>query len=194
MARHTFGGTVADYVVVPHGDADTITLDDGTEVDVFPLALFPGGSFTLWTAQSGGEQVTDLLTLDGAEIETGIIVADDDGNIPQFQGPDNDTTKLWADGGRERVALVANDLDVSVANAEARSIAALAGATAAQARAAKTLFTIEYDPSSGAYPTRASSGATVERVQWIGPVAPIIGGDYAMDGFDLWLSTVPAGS
>lgn len=41
--------------------------------------------------------------------------------------------------------------------------------------------------TGGAYPTRSSVTADVlRRVRWVGPIAPPIGGNYAIDGFDVW--------
>ncbi|MFE1111202.1 glycerophosphodiester phosphodiesterase [Streptomyces rochei] len=51
----------------------------------------------VWTARTGGSQVTDLLTLAGTATG-GTITTDSRGRIA-FQGPDGVTATLWWDGG-----------------------------------------------------------------------------------------------
>lgn len=88
MARSTFGGTAADFVV---------QVGASRVLRAFPATL------TLWTARTGGTRVTDLL-LDGVAVDS--IPTDASGGVPPFQGPDN-TVQLWADaGGGARVRLL----------------------------------------------------------------------------------------
>src|SRR5690606_25909380 len=52
---------------------------------------------TVWTARTGGSQVTDILTLAGTATG-GTVTTDSKGRIA-FQGPDGATATLWWDGG-----------------------------------------------------------------------------------------------
>ncbi|MFF9624293.1 glycerophosphodiester phosphodiesterase [Streptomyces griseosporeus] len=52
---------------------------------------------TVWTARTGGSQVTDILTLAGAATG-GTVTTDSKGRIA-FQGPDGATATYWWDGG-----------------------------------------------------------------------------------------------
>lgn len=86
MARSVYGGRGGDFVVSTTGT---------------PM---PGDTGTVWTAKTGGTQVTDLLAEDGSALATaGTIVAGAYGEVA-FQGPDGTTTPLWVDfGGGVRV-------------------------------------------------------------------------------------------
>ncbi|MGQ5602944.1 glycosyl hydrolase family 28-related protein [Streptomyces sp. EKS3.2] len=90
MARYLFGGTAADVAEDVAG------------------ARVPGATGTVWDgASEGAAQVTDLTDLAGAPLT--MLVADEDGMIPGFYGPDG-AVRLWMDFGGPRVALVANDV------------------------------------------------------------------------------------
>jgi hypothetical protein len=86
MARATFGGTAADFLMTV-GPGGVIRASSGT--------------LTLWTAQTGGTQVTDLL-LNGNAAST--IPVGSNGAVPIFQGPD-EVSELWADAGNGRVRI-----------------------------------------------------------------------------------------
>jgi hypothetical protein len=102
MARHMFGGGIADWVF--DEDAENRPVLQG------------GAVLTFWNAQSGGSQYTDLaLDVDGntpaTEITSSLGGAElRVGQIPVFYGPDG-VTRMWAsaDGG-ERGLMVAADL------------------------------------------------------------------------------------
>jgi hypothetical protein len=81
MARSEFGAGMADYVVKP---------SDGL------WGIAPGVTITFWSASTGGTQYTDLL--DAASNPVTQIVADEQGFIPRFFGPDA-ITGMWADAG-----------------------------------------------------------------------------------------------
>ncbi|WP_031039929.1 glycosyl hydrolase family 28-related protein [Streptomyces sp. NRRL F-5650] len=94
MARYTFGGGIADYLVQPR---------DGL------WGVAPGAVVTFYSSADGGTQYTDLLNAGGAAVTE--IVADDYGLLPSFQGPDG-VTILWASaGGASRVWMKARDAD-----------------------------------------------------------------------------------
>lgn len=104
MARHSFGG-----------DLSSFAFSAGTG-GVVSLAGTVG--ITLWSAQNGGQQYTDLLLSDGttaaASITTGDGTALPLGTIPVFFGPD-DVWAVWASaGGGPRQLMMATDLPTIV--------------------------------------------------------------------------------
>lgn len=49
---------------------------------------------------------------------------------------------------------------------------------------------VAYNTATSSYPTRSSVTTDTSRpVRWRGPVAPAIGGAYAIDGLDVWEMT-----
>lgn len=47
-----------------------------------------------------------------------------------------------------------------------------------------------YNTSTSSYPVRSSVTSDTSRpVRWRGPIAPVIGGAYAIDGLDVWEMT-----
>ncbi|WP_326827434.1 SGNH/GDSL hydrolase family protein [Streptomyces sp. NBC_01751] len=96
MARNLFGGTSADVA------------EDSAGVRI------PGATGTVWDGPSqGAVQVTDLLTVDG--VPTSQLVANAQGMVPAFQGPDTGAERLYVDFGAGRVALVATNAGERVA-------------------------------------------------------------------------------
>ncbi|CAL9596007.1 hypothetical protein SUDANB43_05303 [Streptomyces sp. enrichment culture] len=81
MARFIFGAGMADYVVQPV---------DGL------WGVAPGAVITFWDAADGGTQYTDLLNAAGTPVTE--IVADSNGFVPEFSGPDS-VTGMWAGVG-----------------------------------------------------------------------------------------------
>lgn len=49
-----------------------------------------------------------------------------------------------------------------------------------------TVARVFYNTGTSSYPTRPSGFVSVE---WVGPVAPTIGGSGALDGYDTWINT-----
>ncbi|MFJ8699469.1 right-handed parallel beta-helix repeat-containing protein [Streptomyces ardesiacus] len=91
MARYLFGGTAADVAEDLSG------------------ARVPGAVGTVWDGPSDGAiQVTDLTDIDGAPISQ--VIADTDGMIGPFYGPDPSPERLYLDFGGARVAILASDL------------------------------------------------------------------------------------
>jgi hypothetical protein len=89
--RRAYGGSSGDFLTDARGNVES------------------GGTGTVWTAQTDGTQITDLLTADGAACTTISASASPEGMI-QFQGPDDGTTVLWVDFGTgTRVKMVATD-------------------------------------------------------------------------------------
>ena len=77
MARYLYAATPADYVI--------------NSVTGLPSA---GVTVTVYTAVTGGTQVTDLLTAAGGAITT--VTSDSAGGF-RFQGPDGEQDTLWVD-------------------------------------------------------------------------------------------------
>lgn len=78
----------------------------------FPQAGIP---VKVYTRQTGGTQVTDLLAVAadgtlGAAISGGVLTSDGNGLLPAFAGPDAGPTTLWGNHGLsgERIALTAD--------------------------------------------------------------------------------------
>lgn len=86
MSRATFGGTAGDFVASVGSDR---------------LLRAVSATLTLWDAETGGTQVTDLL-LDGSPVTE--IPVGRDGQVPEFQGPDG-VAVMWAEAGGSRVRL-----------------------------------------------------------------------------------------
>jgi lysophospholipase L1-like esterase len=90
MARNQFGGTAADVAEDVNG------------------SRVPGAMGTVWDGIGGNAlQVTDLTDMNGHAI--GQLVADSQGMVPAFMGPDG-TEVLWVDFGGGRVAITPIDI------------------------------------------------------------------------------------
>lgn len=98
MARHLFGLAPADLAMEAVGDE---------------LRLRPGAVGTVWTARTGGSQLTDLLDRDAVTPIT-VVTADADA-IVGFYGPDP-VALVWVDFGFGRFAMTAIDLGTIVEN------------------------------------------------------------------------------
>jgi hypothetical protein len=65
--------------------------------------VIPGAVLTLWSARTGGTQITDLLDVDS--VATTTVTSDASGAVVYY-GPNNDKTVHWADSGQgSRVAI-----------------------------------------------------------------------------------------
>ena len=78
MVRNMYGATSADF-----------TLTSGGRV-------VPGSVLTIWSARTGGTQITDLLDRDSVAATT--VTSAADGSIVYY-GPDADLSVHWADSG-----------------------------------------------------------------------------------------------
>lgn len=118
MARSNFGGTPGDFLAV---------VGPGGMLRAVP------GTLTLWSAETGGTQHTDLL-LAGAPVST--IPVTHDGQVPAFQGPDGVST-VWADAdGGQRIRLLSDKTAAELASDA--FIAGMLGDTDSDAFAALT--------------------------------------------------------
>jgi len=102
MSRFPYGGSIADWTF---GTVDYID-------DVDNLVQVVGGiPITLWSAEVGGVQYTDLLTADGAGTATitsavgDVVGGPATGQIPPFFGPDG-VPRMWAQAGTGPRALM----------------------------------------------------------------------------------------
>lgn len=171
MARHTFGMTTADWLVTNDpitGDADSV----------------PGAVVQMWTALTGGTQITDLLN--SASTPETTVTSDSNGFLPTFFGPDTspDTMKMAADangGAGPRYWIFANDVDGTINNLAATQAGNVTSLAALNANAPVFNY---FNAGISAYPARPSTGAPV---WWVGPNAPAFGGTGAVAGLDYWI-------
>lgn len=128
MARHWFGGSVADWF---------FTVTEGG----LPQ-LAGGASRSVYLARTGGDPVTDLLNASGdamSQVTSGDGATYPLGMVPPYQGPDAiggvEVTELWVDDGTgQRTQMTATDLAAIAGSA--LTIAQQAQATAQAALAA----------------------------------------------------------
>ncbi|XCM28845.1 glycosyl hydrolase family 28-related protein [Streptomyces parvus] len=92
MPRRLFGGSTSDYAMERVGNQ---------------LLVRPGATGAVWTAATGGTQLTDLTDLNGTPIST--VTADGDGAVA-FYGPDGVTNVFMDFGYGRRYAAAAVDL------------------------------------------------------------------------------------
>lgn len=148
MARHWFGGTTNDMVVRKWNFGQGNNL----------LALAPGHVVTFWDAEVGGNRLLDLL-LGGVAVQE--IVADGQGYLPRYQGPDLAIT-MWADmgDGSPRRLAITTDAAVDLSNqvglavdaaADAEASAGAAASSAAQANLAAQDYTSTVDNGDGTW-------------------------------------------
>ena len=90
MARNMYGATSADFTIASGG------------------RVISGAVLTLWTARTGGTQITDLLDVDSVACTT--VTSAADGSVVYY-GPNNDKTVHWADSGQgSRIAIRPTDI------------------------------------------------------------------------------------
>src|SRR5574343_1629648 len=85
MARLLYGNSPADFTTAPTG------------------RLLPGSVLTVWTAVTGGTQVTDLQDYLG---NATTVVTSDEYALVRFYGPDGENDTLWLDSGQGTRLLV----------------------------------------------------------------------------------------
>lgn len=157
MARHTFGGGASDFLAVvgPGG-----------------VVRAAAGSIAMWTAETGGTQVTDLL-LNGSPVTA--IPVGADGQVPTFSGPDG-VTVLWAAAGAARVALRA---DVPPTDA---GVADMVDSTTSVTRSAL----------NGLYVRSSRTAAHIPSLGLFFPEAEGAVGDGVADDSAAWAATISA--
>jgi hypothetical protein len=211
LARHLFGGSIADFVVAPGG---SVTVDGITGNETL---LVPGVVIQFYDAASAGNAITDLEDLTLTAQTT--VTTDINGAIPQFYGPDA-VTLVWADangGAGPRRLMLATDSTADIATnttaittlqgtvtalapvAASGNYADLTGAPVLAAVATSGAYAdLSGKPvlgmqavveSGGVWPLRNTTAPDTSRpAEWIGPTAPPAGGGYAQAG-DLWDAT-----
>src|SRR5690606_22196234 len=103
MARRRFGVDLTSLVWT------TTDIDDN--LDVVKLVRH-ADNITVWNDREGGEQITDLTSLNGTPLTDGVVQSDEHGMFA-FYGPDTDppTVEVWIDAGLgARQLAVATDL------------------------------------------------------------------------------------
>ena len=111
MARNMYGATSADFTLTAGG------------------RVVPGTTLTVWSARTGGTQVTDLLDVDSVACTT--VTSGADGSVV-FYGPDGSTATLWAYAGQgSRVAIRPTDISglVELTQSAENAVWAVAKAT-----------------------------------------------------------------
>lgn len=173
MARHEVGGGTQDWVFLTDAEGD---------------ASPRSAQVTAWDSQTAGSQYTDLQDLTDVAITH--VESDTDGFYPRFRLPDGDPygpAGAWIDangGNGPRYWVDAHTIGQVQADQDTR----ISDLEDAQQFMTNTEPVVYYNTSSGSYPTRASVAGEGygSPVLWSGPVAPVIGGDYAVDGLDFW--------
>lgn len=131
--RHWFGQTLTDWSMTLGTPAESNGVRYADVAAVGPKTV------TMWNADTGGSQYTDLLDVSGAAVSE-ITTADGTGTlalgtIPRFQGPDG-VALLWADaGGGARYLMIATDLadtlgDLTAVQSDVDGLQATVGALA----------------------------------------------------------------
>lgn len=100
MARAKFGGRLGDTVVSLYDLGTRKVYTQPVDAAGFPAAVV----LTVWSAQVGGVQLTDLRAADGVTPITQVVVPVD-GQVPVFYGPEG-LTEVWLqdpEGDRARI-------------------------------------------------------------------------------------------
>lgn len=118
--RHVYGGTSAD------------------------MTTKAGVTVSFWTAQTGGSQHTDLLTIAGSPIAGGTVVTATDGGWDRLQGPDG-VEQMWAQAGAgpRRLVLPWSGIPAAIVSADAALAAANAAVADAATRVRKSAAAID---------------------------------------------------
>ena len=184
MARHWFLGTPADWAVALGADETSADAQPGKRA-----LVIPAGTLTFWNGKAGGTRYTDLLDDVGSAIDT--ATAGSDGEYPQVQGPD-EVVAMWADGsggaGPRRLVLATDVVEIAAANTAA--ISDLQEQAAALQALAALAPVIVRENGDGTWPVRPDIAGD-RTALWVGPDTPAVGGDYMLDGTDLYIDTQP---
>lgn len=93
------------------------------------VLLAPGANFTVWSAQTGGTQYTDLKASDSVTTlptsgSPAKPFADANGNLPSFWGPDGVNITVWIDTGVTRYPALPNlEVDSFITNGARKNVA-----------------------------------------------------------------------
>jgi len=114
----------------------------------------------------------------------------------------NGTTQKWtastvsstvvndASTGAKGIVQLAGDLGGTATSPTVPGLANKADTSYVNTQLRSTEAVIIYNSGSSSYPVRSTATAdTLRPVRWRGPVAPTIGGAYAVDGLDIWEMT-----
>lgn len=165
MARRLYGASPADYVV------NTTT-----------GAPRSGVTVTIYTASSGGSQVTDLQNMSFQAIST--VTSDANGGF-RFYGPDGTDATLWAStGGGSRYAVNCADLGATRAPLSHSHDSAQfsSGTLLYSAMTPGTVITVDKVKNGNSWPGSRPTARTDVTVHWVGDTDP---GGIAING-DVW--------
>jgi hypothetical protein len=183
MARHLFGGGIADWTF-DLGDAATA----GSGASGNLAVVVPAVSVTFYDSPTTGTQYSDLTDLSSVAISS--ITSDSSGEMPQFYGPD-DVYFMWADasgGAGPRRVMVATDLG-PVVQALTEQVANLQN-TVDNLTALCALMVVANREALGSYPDRPALAGD-RLVLWAGDDTPAGGGAPGMAEGDLYADTAP---
>jgi hypothetical protein len=137
--------------------------NDSLVVDAigYPVA---GAPVRVYTRQTGGTQVTDLLAVAddgtlGAAIPDGVLRSDPNGLIPAFAGPDGGPTTVWGDHGLRGVRL-ALTADPGIGGGGSATPADGSITTAKLGDGAVTPIKLSFDPATQAELDTIASATT----------------------------------
>lgn len=88
--------------------------------------------------------------------------------------------------GALKAGAVGDTQIASISQAKVTGLTSDLNAKASTALTYTTVARVFYNSGTSSYPARPSGFTSVE---WVGPVAPTIGGAGAVDGYDTWINT-----
>lgn len=177
MARHPFGGAVADYAV--------------TDVGAGAVGFVAGATVLFYTAVTGGSQIVDLSTDSGGVTPVTGTTTDASGAVIEVYGPDG-IRGMWASAnGGTRVLMAARDTADSVTALES-SLSTLQGSVSAHTAAVNphgTAFPdlVDTDASARANGYLVAYNSSTGKNQYVAPTGatgavmldpPLSGGAY----------------
>lgn len=173
---YAFGLTPADVLTGLADDGETPKLQSG--VVTFWNQKDAGTQYTVYLASDGTSPVTEVTTLTNAG---GYLP----GTVSTVYSP---APSMWVDGNGgagPRVQIVSREAaDLAVA-ALLLADNNLDAVTSLNDLTANVQIVVRYNSGTSSYPLRPLAAGT-RCVLWKGPVAPTVGGGYAVDGLDDW--------
>ena len=141
MARNMYGATSADFTLTAGG------------------RVVPGATLTVWSARTGGTQVTDLL--DATSVACTTVTSGADGSVV-FYGPNNEKSTLWLDSGQgSRIAVRPVDI-----TGETGATPALTIGTVTTGTAGATITGTDEDPVLNlVLPSAGANGVNTAAIQ-----------------------------
>lgn len=88
--------------------------------------------------------------------------------------------------GTIKAGAISDDQIATISQSKVAGLTSDLNAKASTALTYTTAARVFYNSGTSSYPARPSGFTSVE---WVGPVAPTIGGSGALDGYDTWINT-----